>query len=71
MMLKSKEHYDLMDQFENELQHGKGLILSGLRFDREDKSLWTQGRVYQHGETNNLFLAYRLGYAFGLTKGVY
>ena len=56
-MLKSKEHYDLMLQFEQEHPH--------LRRDREDKANWPRGIIYQSGETNALFLAYRRGYAFG------
>lgn len=34
------------------------------RLDREDRSVWKY-RIYQNGEANNLFLAYRRGYAFG------
>lgn len=56
-MLGSKEHYELMYQFEKEFKH--------LRLDREDKELWEKGNIYQSGETNNLFLAYRQGYSFG------
>lgn len=55
MQIVSKEHYDLMAQFEREFK--------GQRLDREDKSMWPRGAVYQSGETNNLFLAYRRGYA--------
>lgn len=54
--LLTKEHYELMAQFERE--H------SG-RFDKEDKSLWRKGIVYQDGHINELFLAYRRGYAYG------
>ncbi|HEH8637071.1 TPA: hypothetical protein SH370_003573 [Pseudomonas aeruginosa] len=54
--LLAKEHYELMAQFERE--H------SG-RFDKEDKSLWRKGIVYQDGYINELFLAYRRGYAYG------
>ena len=57
MKLKSQEHYDLMAQFEREYQ--------GHRLDREDKSLWERGAIYQNGETNALFLAYRRGCAYG------
>lgn len=56
-MLFSQEHYDLIEMFEK--------VFRGNRFDKEDKSLWSQGNIYQSGETNNLFLAYRQGYAFG------
>lgn len=63
-MLKSKEHYDLMTQFENDIRKAPGLHFNP-RFDREEKRLWSKGHIYSHGETNTLFLAYRLGYAFG------
>ena len=57
-MIKSKEHYDLMMQFEKEFR--------GLRTDREkDKNLWTSGNVYQDGRTNQIFKAYRQGYSLG------
>jgi len=57
MELLGREHYKLMAMFEREF--------AGLRFDREDKALWPKGNVYQSGETNNLFLAYRRGFAYG------
>lgn len=57
MQLKTQEHCDLMAQFEREFK--------GRRLDREDKSLWAKGRIYQDGETNTIFLAYRLGCAYG------
>lgn len=57
MKLLSQEHYDLMAMFEREFH--------GARLDKEDKSIWSRGHVYQNGETNNLFLAFRRGYALG------
>lgn len=54
-MLNNKEHYDLMAAFER--QH------SG-RMDREDKSLWQRGVIYQDGHVNDLFLAFRRGHAY-------
>ena len=57
MTLFSKDHYDLMAMFEREFSH--------MRLDREDKAYWAKGRIYQSGETNNLFLAYRKGAAYG------
>lgn len=57
-MLKDKEHYDLLTAFE--------LCHSG-RFDREDKSLWPKGVIYQDGRVNELFLAFRRGYAHAKT----
>ena len=59
MKLTSKEHYDLMLMFERE-------FAGTARLDREkDKELWKKGQVYESGETNKLFLAYRKGYSFG------
>lgn len=57
-MLMTQEHYALMSAFER--SH------SG-RFDREDKSLWPKGVIYQDGRVNALFLAYRQGYAHAKT----
>jgi hypothetical protein len=61
MTLKSQEHIDIMAMFEREFK--------GIRLDREAKHEWAKGHIYQSGETNNLFLAYRRGYAFA--KGAY
>lgn len=60
-MLKSQEHYSLMEMFEKTYHH--------LRLDREPKEWWARGRVYQSGEVNELFLAYRRGYALGKVVG--
>lgn len=57
MTLNTKEHYDLMAQFEKEFSHH--------RLDKEPKDLWSKGNVYQNGQANELFLAYRRGYAYG------
>jgi hypothetical protein len=54
-MLQTKEHYDLMDQFEKEF--------TDVRLDRESKDLWPRQVIYQDGQVNQLFLAYRRGYA--------
>ena len=56
-MLHTQEHIDLMAMFEREFR--------GYRLDREDKAIWSKGHIYQSGETNELFLAYRKGYAYG------
>ena len=58
-MLLTKAHYDLMGLFEREFKHR--------RLEREEKALWTKGVIYQDGQTNELFLAYRRGYAYGKT----
>ncbi len=59
-MVITKEHYSLMKQFEKDIK--------GERFDKEDKSLWGRGIIYQNGLTNNLFKAYRLGYSLGKSE---
>lgn len=56
-MLFTTEHYELLAQFEREFKHR--------RLDKEVKDLWRKGIVYQDGQTNDLFLAYRKGYALG------
>lgn len=56
MTLLSKYHYDLMEQFEKEFSGRK---------DKEQKALWSQGNIYQDGQYNQLFLAYRKGVALG------
>ena len=58
-MLHTKEHHELMQQFEKEFPY--------LRLDREPKELWPKSIIYQDGEVNQLFLAYRQGYSFGKT----
>lgn len=57
MKITSKEHYELIEQFEKDNR--------GRRLDKEkDKSLWEKGSIYQDGEVNKLFIAYRLGYSY-------
>lgn len=60
-MLNTKEHADIMLQFEKEYKY--------LRLDREDRSIWPRGNIYQDGQANRLYLVYRNGYA--LAKCVY
>ena len=55
--LLSKEHYELMRQFEIEFKHE--------RLDRENKDQWRSGNIYQSGMTNLLFTAFRKGYSLG------
>ena len=59
-MLASQEHCDLISMFERDQT-----FTVSRRFEKEDKSLWVEGAVYQDGRTNDLFIAYRNGYAFG------
>lgn len=60
-MLKTNEHIELMQMFEKEYR--------GQRLDKEPKELWPQGIIYQDGRVNELFIAYRRGYAFGKVIG--
>jgi len=60
MELKTQEHIDMMATFEREFSGRK---------DKESKSLWPMGRIYADGQVNELFLAYRKGYA--LARCVY
>lgn len=57
MTIGSQEHYDIMSMFEREFK--------GIRLDKEAKDMWPKGHVYQNGDVNNLFLAYRRGVALG------
>lgn len=63
LRLESKEHEDLMKMFEK--------IYSHLRLDREDRRMWSKKIIYQNGEANELFLAYRAGYSYGKKFGNY
>lgn len=56
MLLKSREHCELIEQFDR--------VFRGRRLDKEGKHLWPMGQVYQDGTVNELFRAYREGYAF-------
>lgn len=58
MLIHTKEHYELISEFERNFK--------GIRLDKEkNKELWKKGHVYENGETNSLFLAFRLGYSVG------
>lgn len=57
MTIKSQEHYDLIEMFDR--------LFKGHRLDKESKDMWARGYIYQNGETNALFLAFRQGVAYG------
>lgn len=61
MNINSKEHHELIEHFER--------LCSTGRTDKEPKELWPKGYVYQDGETNHKFIAFRQGYA--LAKHLY
>ena len=55
--LLTQEHYALLAAFEREHRG---------RTNKEDKSLWPRGVIYQDGHMNELFLAYRRGHAYAI-----
>ena len=57
MTLLSQDHYDLIAMFDR--------LFKGRRLDKEPKEIWSKGRIYQNGEINELFLAFRQGVAYG------
>lgn len=57
-MLFTKEHYELIAQFEKSA--GKYF-----RLDKEPKELWKRGQIFQNGEANNAFKMYCEGFAYG------
>ena len=57
-MLGTAEHYQIMEQFERTFK-------KDFRLDKEDKSLWSKGQIYQNGEANAAFKFFIHGYAFG------
>lgn len=61
MTIGSKEFYEIIEMFDKEYK--------GYRLDKEDKSMWMSGNVYQNGEVNMLFRAYQKGYS--LARCVY
>jgi len=58
MTLTSKDHYELVAQFDKQFSHR--------RLDKENKERWLKGNVYQDGNVNELFLAFRAGVAYGV-----
>lgn len=58
MQIGTKEHHEILENFEKHYSH--------LRLDKEkSKGLWRKGQVYENGETNALYQAYIIGYGFG------
>jgi hypothetical protein len=62
MTVGSKEFFDIMNQFEKDVQK----ITYGHSFDRAplSKEEYIKGSFYNDGYVNTLFEAYLLGYAF-------
>ena len=61
MTVGSKEFYEIVEMFDKEYK--------GYRLEKEDKTMWLSGNVYQNGEVNRLFMAYQKGYS--LARCVY
>lgn len=59
MTLFSKDHYVMVEFFDRTF---KGQF----RLDKEDKSMWDKGHIYQNAEANLAFLAFRQGVAYGI-----
>lgn len=57
MPLNSQENIEMVAMFDR--------LFKGRRLDKEDKSLWPRGIIYQDGGLNELFLAFRQGVAYG------
>lgn len=57
MPLNSHEHIEMVAMFDR--------LFKGRRLDKEDKSIWSKGHIYQDGQLNDLFLAFRQGVAYG------
>ncbi len=60
-MLHTQEHDDLIAMFDREFK--------GHRLDQEARGAWKDGHIYQDGNLNEIFLAYRRGYALGKSIG--
>lgn len=58
MTLTSKDHYELIAMFDK-------LYVGHFRLDKEDKVMWSKGFIYQHGDANRMFIAFRHGVAYG------
>ena len=57
MTIQSADHYEMIEFFDRLFAH--------LRLDKEPKDMWAKGRIYQNGEANDLFIAFRHGVGYG------
>ena len=57
VQLNTKEHYEMMNFFEKMFPY--------YRHDKEDKSMWAKGVIYEQPELNELFKVFRLGVEYG------
>lgn len=66
-MTKTGEIYNVMAQFEKLAKDSKCSIYTN-RLDREEKQIgegFANGYYYEHGETNQMFKAFLVGYSLG------
>lgn len=61
MQIHTQEHADMIADFERNVRP-RG------RLDKEDKSQWPRGFIYQDGMVNVQFLAFRHGYSVARCK---
>lgn len=64
MTLGSREHDELIQQFERDSRQR----MPSAAVAKEPRELWKNGHVYQDGHTNQLFVAYSLGHAYGIAE---
>lgn len=61
MLVGSKEHYNIIEQFEKTYYKHR-------RLDKEAKEDWVRQIVYQDGMTNELYKAFIAGYSFARSE---
>lgn len=57
-MLGTAEHYQIIENFERIFQ-------KEFRLDKEEKSLWSKGHIYQDDQANTAFKFFISGYSLG------
>jgi len=62
MKLGSKEHYEAVEMFDRIVKSSPSMRF---RLDKEPKTIWSTGSVYQDGSANMAFNAFLHGVAFG------
>ena len=53
---ETKRFYEILNDFEKNF--------GGMRFDKEEKSMWKKWIVYQDGNVNKMLKAFVAGYSF-------
>lgn len=60
MRVGDKDFYEMLADFDRMVRKE----FYNARTDKEPKDLWIKGIIYQDGKVNELFKAFRLGYAY-------